>query len=46
LTPEQKDALDPPKPGVHVGIPGTVAATGAMVGGLALLAKILSEFMR
>jgi hypothetical protein len=46
LTPEEKAALTPPQPGVHVGIPGTVAATGALIGGLALLAKIVTEFLR
>jgi hypothetical protein len=46
LTPEQKAALVPPQPGVHAGIPSAVATTGALVGGLALLAKIISEFVR
>jgi len=46
LTPEQKEALVPPQPGAHVGIPSAVATTGALVGGLALLAKIISEFVR
>ena len=46
LTPEEKNQLVPPKPGAYVGIPGPVAATGALLGGLALLIKLIAELAR
>ncbi len=46
LTPEQKAALVPEQPGAHVGIPGPVAATTALLGGLALFVKLLTELIR
>ena len=42
VTPADKDALSPPKAGAQVGIPSAVAATGALLGGLAILIKILT----
>jgi hypothetical protein len=36
----------PEKPGAHVGIPGPVAATTALLGGFALLVKLLAELIR
>ena len=44
LTPEEKKAAVPPEPGVHTGIPSAVAVTGTLLGGLALLVKILTGF--
>jgi hypothetical protein len=46
LSPDEKAALDPPKPGAQVGIPGPVAATTALLGGFALLVKLISELVR
>lgn len=42
VTPAEKDALTAPQTGAHVGIPGAAAAAGALLGGLALLVKILT----
>ena len=42
VTPADKDAVTPPKAGAHVGIPSAAAATGAILGGLAILIKILT----
>ena len=42
VTPADKDAVTPPTAGAHVGIPGAAAATGALIGGLAILIKILT----
>jgi len=42
VSPSEKEALTPPSAGVQVGIPSAVAATGALLGGLALLVKILT----
>ena len=44
LSPEEKKAAAPPEPGVHAGIPSTVAATGTLLAGLALLVKVLTSF--
>jgi hypothetical protein len=44
LSPEEKKAAVPPEPGVHAGIPSAVAVTGTLLGGLALLVKILTGF--
>ncbi len=41
VTPGEMDALTPPTAGVHMGIPSAVAATGALLGGIGLLIKIL-----
>ncbi len=41
-TPPEKTALVPPSPGGHTGIPSAVATTGALLGGLAILIKILT----
>jgi hypothetical protein len=46
LTPAEKAAASPEKPGAHVGIPGPVAATSALVGGFVLLVKLISELIR
>ena len=46
LTPEERAALSPAQPGAHVGIPSPVAATTALLGGFALLVKLLSELIR
>jgi hypothetical protein len=46
LSPTEKAALAPEKPGAHVGIPGPVAATTALLGGFALLVKLISELVR
>jgi hypothetical protein len=46
IPPEERDQLDPPKPGVHVGVPSAVATTGALLGGIGLLIKVLSELVR
>ena len=42
VTPADKEALSPPEAGAHVGIPSAAAATGALLGGLAILIKILT----
>jgi hypothetical protein len=42
VSPQEKDELTPPTAGAHVGIPSAVAATGALLGGLAILVKILT----
>lgn len=42
MSPKEKDEVTPPTAGVQVGIPSAVAATGALIGGLALLVKILT----
>ncbi|UCE03517.1 MAG: hypothetical protein JSW67_04830 [Candidatus Latescibacterota bacterium] len=44
LAPSEKDAIEGPEAGAYVGIPSAVAATGAVIGGLGLLAKFISEF--
>jgi hypothetical protein len=44
LSPEEKKAAAPPEPGVHTAIPSAVAATGALLGGIALLVKVLTSF--
>ena len=44
LSPEEKKAAAPPEPGVHAGIPSAVAVTGTLLGGLALLVKVLTSF--
>ena len=41
VAPGEKDALVPATAGVRVGIPSAVAATGAILGGIGLLIKIL-----
>ena len=46
LAPGEKAALNPPQAGAHVGIPGPVAATSALLGGFALLVKLISELVR
>lgn len=46
LGPDEKAALNPPQAGAHVGIPGPVAATTALLGGFALLVKLISELVR
>jgi hypothetical protein len=46
LTPDEKRALVPPKPGAYVGVPSAVAATGALLGGLGLLIKLIAELAR
>jgi hypothetical protein len=46
LTPDEKTAHAPEKPGAHVGIPSPVAATSALVGGFVLLVKLISELIR
>ncbi|MFQ5601126.1 MAG: hypothetical protein ACE5G2_11310 [Candidatus Krumholzibacteriia bacterium] len=43
LTPEEKEELVPPQPGVTAGIPSAVAVTGTLLGGLGLLLKVLSD---
>jgi hypothetical protein len=43
LTPEQKDEVTPPTAGVQVGIPSYVSVPGILIGGAALLVKVLSE---
>ena len=42
VAPPEKAELAPPQPGVRTGIPSAVAATGALIGGLAILIKILT----
>jgi hypothetical protein len=42
VTPPEKAEIAPPQPGVHTGIPSAAAATGALIGGLAILIKILT----
>lgn len=44
LPDEEKQALEPPQPGVSVGIPSPVAVAGTLLTGLALLVKFLVEF--
>jgi hypothetical protein len=46
LTPEEKAKAVPKKPGAHVGIPGPAAAAGALLGGLALLVKVIAALVR
>ena len=46
LTPQEKEKLVPPQPGAHVGVPSAVAATGALLGGLGLLIKLIVELAR
>lgn len=41
VAPGEKDALTPATAGVRMGIPSAVAATGAILGGIGLLIKIL-----
>jgi len=41
VTPGEKDALTPATAGAKVGIPSAVAATGAILGGIGILIKIL-----
>lgn len=42
VSPTEREELTPPKAGAHVGIPSAAAATGALIGGLAILIKILT----
>ena len=46
LTPEERAQAAPKKPGAHVGIPGPAAAAGALLGGLALLVKVIAALVR
>ncbi len=46
LTPTEKKALEPPAPPVHVGIPSPVAVGASLVGGIALLAKVIAALLR
>lgn len=46
IPPEERDKLVPPTPGVKVGIPSPVATAGALLGGLGLLIKVISELAR
>jgi hypothetical protein len=46
MTPEEKAAAEAPQAGVHVGIPSSISTTATMIGGIALLAKILTEFFK
>lgn len=43
LSPDEKDEAVPPPAGVQVGIPSYIAVPGTLIGGAALLAKVLSE---
>jgi hypothetical protein len=46
MTPEERAAAAKPEAGVRVGIPSPVAASATLIGGVALLAKILVEFFK
>lgn len=46
IPPEEKKALEPPKPPVSVGIPSPVAIAGSLAGGLVLLVKLLTALAR
>jgi len=46
MTPQEKSAAEPPKPPVSVGIPSPVAIAGSLVGGLALLVKLITAIAR
>jgi len=46
LTPQDKEEAKPAQAGVQVGIPGPVAATTALLGGIALFVKVLTEFLK
>lgn len=46
LTPDEKKALEPPSPPVQVGIPSPVAVGASLVGGIALLVKVIAALMR
>lgn len=43
---EEKEKLEPPAPPIKTTIPDAVASTASILGGLALLVKILSEMIR
>lgn len=46
IPPEEKKALDPPKPPIAVGIPSPVAIAGSLAGGLVLLVKLIAALSR
>jgi hypothetical protein len=46
LTPEEKKALAPPAPPVHVGIPSPMAIGASLAGGVVLLAKVIAALLR
>ena len=43
LSPQEKDEITPPTAGVQVGIPSYISVPGTLIGGAALLIKVLSE---
>lgn len=46
IPPEEKKALEPPKPPVSVGIPSPVAIATSLAGGLVLLVKLIAAMGR
>ena len=46
LTPTEKKTLEPPAPPVQVGIPSPVAVGASLLGGIALLAKVIAALLR
>ena len=46
IPPDEKKALEPPKPPIAVGIPSPVAIAGSLAGGLVLLVKLIAALSR
>jgi hypothetical protein len=46
MTPDERAAAEPPQPGVQVGIPSPVAVAGALLGGVAVLVKLIAALGR
>jgi hypothetical protein len=46
MTPEEKAAALPPKPPISTAIPSPVAVAGSLVGGLAILVKLITALAK
>jgi hypothetical protein len=46
LTPEEKKQLEPPGPPLRTSIPSSVATSASLIGGLALLVKLLADMIK